>query len=97
MGTGSAVVIKNTTGTLFANAGFSSSRGVTLGGGSDTIDVASASTLTLSSQLAGSGNLVKGTSAGTLLLSSTNGFAGSTTINGGKLANGVDNALPTTT
>ena len=54
-------MVINNTGTLFANTGFSSSRGFNPGGGADTIDVANASTLTLSSQLAGSGNLVKGT------------------------------------
>ena len=97
MGIGGAVVI-NDTGTLFANSGFSSTRVITLGGGSDTIDVVTGGSLTLAGQITGGGNLVKGANASTLILSSSiNNYGGNTIINGGTLRNGVANALPTTT
>ena len=51
---------------------------------------------TITSNLAGSGDLIK-TGAGTLTLTGTGSYGGDTTINGGKLVVGSTNALPTGT
>ena len=68
--------------------GFSTTRGITLGGGSDGIDAVPGATLTLTGNISGTGSLLKGASAGggTLLLSGTNNnYTGATTINNGTL------------
>ena len=73
-------------GTLAATEtmSLSSNRGITLGTGNGTIDVASGKTLTYGGSVAGS-SLAK-TGAGTLLLSGPNTYSGATHINAGTLA-----------
>ncbi|MFN3407976.1 MAG: autotransporter-associated beta strand repeat-containing protein [Limisphaerales bacterium] len=52
--------------------------------GTNTFDVASGGTLTLTGEITGSGSLVK-TTTGTLVLSATNHYSGDTTVNAGTL------------
>ncbi len=60
-------------------------RGLTLGGGGGTLDASSGQTLTVSSIVAGSGGLTKGTNGGAVSLTGTNTFAGNVTVNYGQL------------
>lgn len=83
--------------------GFNQTVGGLTGAGTVT-NTAAAATLTVnnttsdtfSGLLSGALSLVKG-GVGSLTLTSANSFTGSTTVNGGTLANGVADALPTTT
>lgn len=68
-------------GTLATTADVSSARDVTLDG-HGTFDTGTGSTLTLGGGIEGTGQLVKN-GAGTLVLSSANGYSGGTAINGG--------------
>ena len=100
-GTSGGVVLNG--GTLSANASFTlgSSRSILLGpdssSGSGTLDVTAGNTLTYGGVLAnngsGSGSLIK-TSPGTLILSGTSSYGGTTSILNGTLTLGISNALP---
>jgi fibronectin-binding autotransporter adhesin len=75
------------------DATVSSDRGFTLGTGGGGIDVSDAdTTLTLSGTAVGAGALRK-SGAGTLVLSGTNAYTGATTIDGGTLRAGSENAF----
>ncbi|MCX6878880.1 MAG: autotransporter-associated beta strand repeat-containing protein [Verrucomicrobia bacterium] len=103
-GTSGGVILNG--GTLSANASFTlgSGRSVLLGpasgSGSGTLDVTTGNTLTYAGVLAsngsGTGSLIK-TSPGTLILSGTSSYGGSTTIKDGTLSLAISNALPTGT
>ena len=71
-------------GTLQATATFATARSVILSSPT-TIDVTSGSNLTISGVISNSGNLTK-TDAGTLTLTGTNSYTGSTTVAAGTLA-----------
>lgn len=85
-------------GTLLASASFTLddlNRGLTLGVAGGTFEVVESETLTVASILNGPGNFAK-TGLGTLLFTTPAAYLGSTTILGGTLALGVDNAIPAT-
>jgi autotransporter-associated beta strand protein len=85
-------------GTLLANASFTLddlNRGIALGAAGGTFEVEANQTLTVASVLTGPGDFAK-TGLGTLLFTTPAAYLGSTTILGGTLALGVDNALPAT-
>lgn len=71
-------------GTLATTADISSSRAVSLGSSNGTVDTASATTLTLSGVIAGTGSLTK-TGAGNLTVTGTNTYTGATTVSAGTL------------
>jgi autotransporter-associated beta strand protein len=86
-------------GTLLANASFSLSdvnRGITLGAAGGTFEVVADETLTVATVLTGPGGFTK-SGLGTLLFTAPAAYLGNTTIAGGTLALGVDDALPVTT
>ncbi|MBO9715375.1 MAG: autotransporter-associated beta strand repeat-containing protein [Pseudoxanthomonas sp.] len=70
--------------TLRTTATMGSARAVELGGGGGTFETLAATTLTLSGNVAGTGNLTK-TGDGTLVLGGTNTYAGGTAVNAGTL------------
>jgi fibronectin-binding autotransporter adhesin len=77
-------------GTLDTTATMSSSRAITLNTGTNTFDVASATTLTENGLISGTGGLTMATGAGTLVLSdSSNSYVG-TTLDAGTLSIGAD-------
>src|SRR5205085_8990463 len=79
--------------TLAATNSFPTSRTLTLGGGTDTVDVAAGFTLTAAGLVTGAGTLTK-TGGGTLVLSDAgNNYSGGTTISGGVVSVGVDGDL----
>jgi len=82
-------------GTLQITNGFTSARNVTLNGGGGAFDT-NGNDLTMLGNMTGTGALTK-TGDGALTLSGTNTYTGATTINGGILRAGVNNALSTTT
>lgn len=71
-------------GTLATTADITSSRAVSLGSSNGTVDTASATTLTLSGVIAGTGSLTK-TGAGNLTVTGTNTYTGATTVSAGTL------------
>ncbi|WP_282058866.1 autotransporter-associated beta strand repeat-containing protein, partial [Lentibacter algarum] len=71
-------------GTLATTANMSSARAVSLGASNGTVDTATATTLTLSGVVSGSGSLTK-TGAGVLTVTGTNTYTGGTTVSGGSL------------
>jgi autotransporter-associated beta strand protein len=71
-------------GTLNTTSTFSATRATTLNAGGGTLQVAAGTTLTLGSAIAGPGGLTK-TDGGTLVLTSDNTYAGTTTVSGGTL------------
>jgi autotransporter-associated beta strand protein len=79
-------------GTLATTASFISARTTTLNAGGGTFDVAPARTLTLSGAIGGAGALTKA-DTGTLVLTATNSYSGSTIIAGGalQLGDGITN------
>ena len=74
-------------GTLAITTGFtmSTNRGITLGAGGGTINVATSETLAYGGVIAGSGNALAKTGSGTLSLSGINAYTGTTTISAGTL------------
>ena len=74
-------------GTLAITTGFTmnTNRGITLGAGGGTINVATSETLAYGGVIAGSGNALAKTGAGTLSLSGINTYTGTTTISAGTL------------
>ncbi len=82
-------------GTLQITNGFTSARNVTLNGGGGAFDT-NGNDLTMLGNMTGTGPLIK-RGDGALTLSGTNTYTGATTINGGILRAGVNNALSTTT
>ena len=80
-------------GKLAVTAAITSGRGVTVGASNGEIEIASATTTTLSGTVAGAGALTK-SGAGTLVLSGTNTHAG-TTVTAGTLAVSSDANLGT--
>ena len=81
-----------TAGTLNASTSFSSARAISLNG-TGTIDVTSGNTLTLSGAITGSGGLNQ-VDSGTLILTGTNSYAGTTVVTTGTLQ-GNSASLPT--
>lgn len=79
-----------TGGTLLFNGTTpeTTSRGLALGGDLGMIDAASGSTLTVAGTVSGAGSLVKGTNAGTLILTGSNTYTGGTFVRGGTLSFG---------
>jgi autotransporter-associated beta strand protein len=75
-------------GTLATTAGMSSSRTVALGASNGTVDTSSATTLTLSGVVSGTGSLTK-TGAGVLSVTGTNTYTGGTTVSAGALRGAV--------
>lgn len=73
--------------TLGTTATFGSARGVTLTGAA-TLDVASATALTLTGAVSGTGSLTK-TGLGQLFISGNNNYSGTTTVSGGVLVVGT--------
>ena len=71
-------------GTLATTAIMSSARAVSLGASNGTVDTATATTLTLSGVVSGSGSLTK-TGAGVLTVTGTNTYTGGTTVSAGTL------------
>lgn len=71
-------------GTLATTADISSGRAVSLGSSNGTVDTASATTLTLSGVVSGSGALTK-TGAGNLSVTGNNTYTGATTVSAGTL------------
>jgi autotransporter-associated beta strand protein len=71
-------------GTLATTASFATARTTTLNAGGGTIDVAPATTLTMSGAIGGSGALTK-TDTGTLVLTGNNTYTGGTTVSAGTL------------
>ena len=96
LGNGGSIAIGtgSTAGTLAYTGGdVSSARAYSLGAGGSTVDV-SASNLTISTAITGSGGLTK-TGAGTLTLTGNNTYTGNTVVSGGVLdlngaSSGVD-------
>ena len=86
-----SVNLNNLSATLGALTG---SRNLALGSGTVTIGNNHSST-TYSGIMSGNGSLVK-TGDGTLTLTAANTYSGTTTVNGGTLALGANNALPAT-
>lgn len=83
-------------GTLASTATFSVARALNLAtfpASSGTIDVLSGTTLTWTGTASGAGSLVK-SGEGTLILSGTNTYAGSTTVSSGTLKLGAAGAIP---
>ena len=83
-------------GTLASTASFSVSRALNLAtfpAGSGTIDVLSGTTLTWTGTASGSGSLVKA-GDGTLILSGSNTYGGTTTVSSGILKLGSAGAIP---
>jgi fibronectin-binding autotransporter adhesin len=83
-------------GTLASTATFSVARALNLAtfpASSGTIDVLSGNTLTWAGTASGAGSLVK-SGEGTLILSGTNTYAGSTTVSSGTLKLGAAGAIP---
>ncbi len=90
-------------GTISANITLASSNGVNQGNRTQTFNVASGTTLTVSGVIADTregtpytGSLAL-TGGGTLTLTAANTYSGTTTISGGALVDGITNALPTGT
>ena len=71
-------------GTLATTAIMSSARAVSLGASNGTVDTATATTLTLSGVVSGSGSLTK-IGAGVLTVTGTNTYTGGTTVSAGTL------------
>lgn len=71
-------------GTLATTANMSSARSVSLGASNGTVDTATATTLTLSGVVSGSGSLTT-TGAGVLTVTGTNTYTGGTTVSAGTL------------
>ena len=71
-------------GTLATTANMSSARSVSLGASNGTVDTATATTLTLSGVMSGSGLLTKA-GAGVLTVTGTNTYTGGTTVSAGTL------------
>ena len=86
--TPSSLTLDGGTLAVTANMTLATNRGITLGAGNGTVDVASGMTLTYGGVAAGA-SLTK-TGSGTLLLSGANTYTGSTTVSAGTLA--VSNA-----
>gem|GEM_PF-4599926 len=80
-------LLDTTTTTISAN------RGVTLNASGGALDASSGQTLTVSSSIAGTGALTKGTNSGTVSLNGVNTYSGNTTISGGTLAIGGSGQL----
>lgn len=76
-------------GTLATTALFTSARNMTLNAGGGTISPATATSLTLSGIIGGTGALTKA-DAGLLILTGANSYAGGTLISGGTLSVGDD-------
>jgi fibronectin-binding autotransporter adhesin len=76
-------------------AGAAQGAALFIGGGGATIGVSSGNAQTYANDIAGAGGVIK-TGAGTLTLTSTNTYAGGTSINGGTLNAGSAGALGTT-
>jgi outer membrane autotransporter protein len=85
-------------GTLQGTAIFAldTNRGITLLSGGGTIGVTAANILSYGGVITGAGSLTK-TDTGTLVLSGMNTYTGATTVNGGTLAAGAINTLPSQT
>ena len=81
-------------GTLVTTAGFSSARNITLNASGGTISPATATSLTLSGIIGGTGALTKG-GVGTLILSGANTYSGGTTVAAGTLVVAHNAALGT--
>lgn len=81
-------------GTLVTTAGFTSARNITLNAGGGTISPATATSLTLSGIIGGTGALTKG-GVGTLILSGANTYSGGTTVAAGTLVVAHNAALGT--
>jgi fibronectin-binding autotransporter adhesin len=79
-------------GTLEVATGYTTTRSITLSDATSTIQVDSAQTFTITSAIGGAGGLTKNGS-GTLSLTASNTYAGSTTINNGVITIGSDAAL----
>jgi autotransporter-associated beta strand protein len=75
-------------GTLRTTASFAiddANRGITIGSAGGTFSVDSATTLTVSKAIAGSGGIMTKSGAGTLLLAASNTFSGGMTVSNGTL------------
>ena len=72
-------------GTLKTTQSMSSSRGITLGTGTNTFNVGGSTTLTENGVIGGTGGLTMATGTGTLILGGANTFSGATAINAGVL------------
>ena len=79
----------STGGTLATTATLSSARGVTLGAGGGSVDVADGKTTTFSGAVSGDGGLTK-TDTGTLTLGGSNDYTGDTNVTGGTLSISAD-------
>ncbi|MFZ4704656.1 MAG: beta strand repeat-containing protein, partial [Bacteroidales bacterium] len=104
-GVGSAVTLANTAGVVLDITGYSNTIGSLTGGGGTggNVTLGTTATLTVGSDntspaafagvISGTGGALTKTGNGTLTLSGANTFTGLTTVNGGILEYGVNNAL----